>query len=92
MQLVHACQLAHGAKVMSDTHLCLMYVSVICSGAVQALDAPDSWGFAEDGAPPSLRVFMKALNERLINAMQETVSNVSGIFLQVGLNATVLVV
>lgn len=48
----------------------------------------EAWGFGlgEGGAPvpPALGAFVKALDERLLNALQETVVNVSGIFLQVG--------
>jgi hypothetical protein len=35
-----------------------------------------------------LLVFIKALDERLMNALQETVANVAGIFLQVGVTQT----
>lgn len=53
------------------------------AGPPAAVDNPESWGFSAAGAPPSLSRFIKALDERLINAMQETVVNVSSIFLQV---------
>jgi hypothetical protein len=43
----------------------------------------EAWGFAPNGIPPGLPRFVKALDERLINTMQETVMNVNGIFLQV---------
>lgn len=47
------------------------------------VESPEAWGFAANGTPPSLPRFVKALDERLINTMQETVMNVNGIFLQV---------
>lgn len=40
-----------------------------------------SWGFA-DKTPPSLKVFIRSFDERVINAMMETVVNVTTIFLQ----------
>lgn len=49
-----------------------------------AVENPESWGYAASGAVPSLSRFVKALDERLINTLQETVMNVNGIFLQVG--------
>lgn len=42
-----------------------------------------SWGVGAGGSAPSLSTFVKALDERLINAMQETVMNMNTIFLQV---------
>jgi hypothetical protein len=51
------------------------------------LDSPEAWGVGPDGAAPALPVFVKALDERLINALQETVVNVNDIFLQVGRGA-----
>eukprot|EP00882_Tetradesmus_deserticola_P018082 GHRQ01019405.1.p1 GENE.GHRQ01019405.1~~GHRQ01019405.1.p1 ORF type:complete len:261 (+),score=100.78 GHRQ01019405.1:160-942(+) len=47
------------------------------------VESPEAWGFAANGTPPSLPRFVKALDERLINTMQETVMNVNGIFMQV---------
>jgi hypothetical protein len=47
------------------------------------VESPEAWGFAANGTPPSLPRFVRALDERLINTMQETVMNVNGIFLQV---------
>ena len=41
----------------------------VTSGMLKALEAPASWGFAA-GAMPSLKHFFKALDEKLINAMQ----------------------
>eukprot|EP00878_Enallax_costatus_P044789 GHUV01053536.1.p1 GENE.GHUV01053536.1~~GHUV01053536.1.p1 ORF type:complete len:492 (+),score=170.86 GHUV01053536.1:2-1477(+) len=40
------------------------------------------WGYGANGAVPTLGRFVKALDERLINTLQETVMNVNGIFLQ----------
>lgn len=45
--------------------------------------AREAWGFGADGAPPALVPFVRALGERLMSALQETVVNVSSIFLQV---------
>ncbi len=39
------------------------------------------WGFGEDGAAPGLRAFVRALDEKLINAVQETVVNVMRFFM-----------
>lgn len=47
------------------------------------IESPESWGFGSKGEVPSLARFVKLLDERLINTMQETVVNVNGIFLQV---------
>uniref|UniRef100_A0A383VMJ6 Vacuolar protein sorting-associated protein 51 homolog n=1 Tax=Tetradesmus obliquus TaxID=3088 RepID=A0A383VMJ6_TETOB len=46
------------------------------------VESPEAWGFAANGTPPSLPRFVKALDERLMNTMRETVMNVNGIFLQ----------
>ncbi|KAF8059217.1 VPS51 [Scenedesmus sp. PABB004] len=46
------------------------------------LDGPEGWGFGPDGTPPSLARFVTALDERLINTLQETAVNVTTIFLQ----------
>ena len=54
-------------------------------GAMAAVPDPAAWGLEDGGGSPSLLVFIKALDERLSNALQETVANVAGIFLQVGL-------
>jgi hypothetical protein len=51
------------------------------AGAAAA--AREAWGFSADGRPPALGAFVRALGERLLAALQETVANVSGIFLQV---------
>lgn len=51
-------------------------------GLSAALEAPSSWGFTEPGSPPPLATFIKALDERFINALRETVINVTTIFLQ----------
>jgi len=40
------------------------------SSPPSSIESPAVWGVAEDGAPPTLRVWIKALDERLINAMQ----------------------
>jgi hypothetical protein len=53
------------------------------AAAPAGVETPEAWGFAANGTPPSLPRFVKALDERLINTMQETVMNVNGIFLQV---------
>jgi hypothetical protein len=45
--------------------------------------AREAWGFDGDGAPPALGAFVTMLGSRLGGALQETVVNVSGIFLQV---------
>jgi hypothetical protein len=45
------------------------------------LEAAGTWGFAEDGTPPGLRQFVRALDEKLINAMQETTMNVTRFFM-----------
>lgn len=50
---------------------------------VPGVDDPASWGCGADGAVPSLSTFVRTLDERLINAMQETVMNMNTIFLQV---------
>ncbi|KAI8471413.1 MAG: hypothetical protein J3K34DRAFT_520636 [Monoraphidium minutum] len=47
-----------------------------------AAAAREAWGFGEGGGAPGLGSFVKALDERLLSALQETVANVSGIFLQ----------
>lgn len=50
--------------------------------AASQLEAPGgTWGFGEDGSPPGLRQFVRALDEKLINAVQETVMNVMRFFL-----------
>lgn len=43
----------------------------------------DSWGVDHNGNPPDLSVLVRTLDERLMNAMQETVMNMNTIFLQV---------
>jgi len=54
------------------------------SGApLPSVEDPASWGVDAGGAVPSLSAFVKALDERVINAMQETVMNMNTIFLQV---------
>jgi hypothetical protein len=57
--------------------------SSTAAAAPAGVESPEAWGFAANGTPPSLPRFVKALDERLINTMQETVMNVNGIFLQV---------
>lgn len=47
-----------------------------------AVENPESWGLGT-GTVPTVSRFIKALDERLINTLQETVVNVNGIFLQV---------
>ncbi|KAG2495102.1 hypothetical protein HYH03_006712 [Edaphochlamys debaryana] len=49
----------------------------------QQLPAPESWGWA-NGTPPALRVFVRALDEKFINGVQETVVNVVRFFLPEG--------
>lgn len=51
--------------------------------APPAVENPEMWGYGANGAVPTLGRFVKALDERLINTLQETVMNVNGIFLQV---------
>lgn len=53
------------------------------AAALPGVEDAASWGVAPDGTPPALGAFVKALDERLINAMQETVMNMNTIFLQV---------
>jgi vacuolar protein sorting-associated protein 51 len=57
--------------------------STTAHGALhQLLESPvGSWGFGEDGSPPGLRQFVRALDEKLINAVQETVMNVMRFFM-----------
>jgi hypothetical protein len=57
--------------------------------APAGVESPEAWGFAANGTSPSLPRFVKALDERLINTMQETVMNVNGIFLQVCVHAVI---
>ncbi|GLC45938.1 hypothetical protein PLESTF_000714400 [Pleodorina starrii] len=47
------------------------------------LAAPESWGWT-GGAPPQLRAFVRALDEKFINGVQETVVNVIRFFLPEG--------
>lgn len=53
------------------------------STPLPAVEDPASWGVGADGSVPSVNVFVKALDERLINALAETVVNMNTIFLQV---------
>lgn len=53
------------------------------SAALPGVEDAASWGVGADGSAPALSTFVKALDERLINAMQETVANMNTIFLQV---------
>lgn len=53
------------------------------AAALPGVEDAASWGVSPSGAPPSLSTFVKALDERLINAMQETVMHMNTIFLQV---------
>ncbi|KAJ9510063.1 hypothetical protein QJQ45_011702 [Haematococcus lacustris] len=49
---------------------------------VSRVDQPAAWGLTEgDTCVPNLRAFAKALDEKLINAVQETVMNVMRFFL-----------
>ena len=49
----------------------------ISGDLVRQLEAPDSWGFSTDGAtPPPLRMFVKVLDEKVINAMQVNTTHV----------------
>ncbi|GFH06630.1 uncharacterized protein HaLaN_01294, partial [Haematococcus lacustris] len=49
---------------------------------VSRVDQPTAWGLTEgDTCVPNLRAFAKALDEKLINAVQETVMNVMRFFL-----------
>ncbi|KAF5829573.1 Vps51/Vps67-domain-containing protein [Dunaliella salina] len=45
------------------------------------LESPEGWGFGDRSAPPSLRAFITALDEKFINAVQETATNVTRFFL-----------
>ncbi|EFJ51819.1 hypothetical protein VOLCADRAFT_120427 [Volvox carteri f. nagariensis] len=47
------------------------------------LPAPESWGWT-GGNPPQLRAFVRALDEKFINGVQETVVNVIRFFLPEG--------
>ncbi|GIL88543.1 hypothetical protein Vretimale_15339 [Volvox reticuliferus] len=47
------------------------------------LSAPESWGWT-GGNPPQLRAFVRALDEKFINGVQETVVNVVRFFLPEG--------
>ncbi len=40
-----------------------------------------SWGFSDQGAAPGLRAYVRALDEKVINAVQETVMNVMRFFM-----------
>lgn len=53
------------------------------AGPLAAPAARAAWGFADGGTPPGLGAFVKALDEKVLGALQETVANVSSIFLQV---------
>lgn len=48
-----------------------------------AVEDPAGWGVGADGAVPSVSAFVKTLDERFINALQETIMNMNTIFLQV---------
>lgn len=54
------------------------------ASSLPAVEDPASWGVGADGAVPSVNAFVKALDERFINALQETIMNMNTIFLQVG--------
>jgi hypothetical protein len=53
------------------------------TAALPGVEDAASWGVGADGRAPALSTFVKALDERLINAIMETVMNMSTIFLQV---------
>jgi hypothetical protein len=53
-------------------------------GGAAGAPAREAWGFGPEGGPPALGAFVTMLGDRLGGALQETVVNVSSIFLQVG--------
>eukprot|EP00879_Flechtneria_rotunda_P017668 GHRR01018520.1.p1 GENE.GHRR01018520.1~~GHRR01018520.1.p1 ORF type:complete len:521 (+),score=214.76 GHRR01018520.1:269-1831(+) len=52
------------------------------AGSAAGIERPEDWGIGPEGLVPSLSQYVKALDEQLVNALQETVGNVNSIFLQ----------
>ena len=81
MLLILLYSILAGKVVMAHKHACtLMYTRTHTHAHTHTrththtlqgqLESPDGWGFGEGIAPPSLRAFMTALDEKFINAVQ----------------------